>query len=89
MGKGEKGKVHSSGFPKNIRCRHVPVSWQRGSIAEGQMTHMRPEEWSRGSDPTVWVQKNAQNCMAYYSGVLLASTSGSGEGKSCLNPVVS
>ena len=25
-GKGEKGKVHSSGFPKNVRCRHVPVS---------------------------------------------------------------
>lgn len=51
LAKGEKGKVHSSGFPENVRCRHVAVSWQVGSITEGQMTCVRPEEGSGGTSP--------------------------------------
>lgn len=34
----ERGKACSSCFPENIRCMYVPVSWQVGSTAEGQMT---------------------------------------------------
>lgn len=74
-GKGEKEKVHSSGFSKNVRCRHVPVSWKVGSVAEGQMTCVRTEEWGGGSDLTVQVQKNTHNCMVCYSGMRLKSAS--------------
>lgn len=51
LAKGEKGKVHSSSLPENVRCSHVAVSWQVGSITEGQMTCVRPEEGSEGIRP--------------------------------------
>lgn len=42
----ERGKACSSCFPENIRCMYVPVSWQVGSTAEGQMTSgSRGVEW--------------------------------------------
>jgi len=69
-GKGEKGKVRSSDFAEQVRCRHVPVSRQAGSATEGQGTWVRSEEWSGGSDPAIRMQKNPQNCMVCYSGVL-------------------
>lgn len=71
MGKEERGKACSSCFPENVRCMDVLVSWQVGSIAEGQMTCVGAEGWSGRSDPTVWMQKNTPNCTACYSGVLL------------------
>lgn len=52
MGNEERGKAYSSCFPENIRCMYVPVSWQVGSIAEGQMSFVGAEGWSGGSPQT-------------------------------------
>lgn len=77
---GNRGK-RSSCFSENIRCMYVPVSWQVGSVAEGQMSFVRAEWWSGGSDPTVWMQKNTPNCTACYSGVLVKWMPGTSWGK--------
>lgn len=88
-GKGEKGRVHGSGFPNNVRYTPVPVSWQVGSVAEGQMAGVRAESGAEDHPPPSGCRKAPQTAWRATAVCYSGRHQKAAQGKSCLSPVVS